>query len=276
MVVCQKLLNVVGVVKITPNGFGLGEEAELTAQKMKVAQMFNTPQQLHSSTTAAFLPNPCCMLPFSVHNGECLQWLKSLPDKCCDIFTDPPYNVGKDYGVWNDAMPDEEYAAWITDVLTECKRVANVLIVYVPKKWNLLYWNVLGAEFQEIILPFRPAGAIRYGYSNQFNKLLTNAKPKGKKPVLNVWDNMPQPGLGFFFREETYDHPGYTSEAITKRAIMQLCVSDVIADPFTGTGTTAVAALDAGKKFIGSEINAEYVAIAEKRVQRFINAPKLF
>jgi hypothetical protein len=59
MVVCQKLLNVVGVVKITPNGFGLGEEAELTVQKMKVAQMFNTPQQLHSSTSAAFLPNPC-------------------------------------------------------------------------------------------------------------------------------------------------------------------------------------------------------------------------
>lgn len=45
--------------EITHNVFGLGEEAELTAQKMKVAQMFNTPQQLHSSTTAAFLPNPC-------------------------------------------------------------------------------------------------------------------------------------------------------------------------------------------------------------------------
>ena len=45
--------------KIAPNGFGLGEEADLTAQKMKVAQMFNTPQQLHSSTSAAFLPNPC-------------------------------------------------------------------------------------------------------------------------------------------------------------------------------------------------------------------------
>lgn len=45
--------------KITGNGIGLGEEAELTAQKMKVAQMFNTPQQLHSSTSAAFLPKPC-------------------------------------------------------------------------------------------------------------------------------------------------------------------------------------------------------------------------
>jgi len=50
------------MVAITYNVFGLGEEADLTAQKMKVAQMFNTPQQLHSSTSAAFLPNPCYTL----------------------------------------------------------------------------------------------------------------------------------------------------------------------------------------------------------------------
>jgi len=49
-------------VGITANGLGLGEEADLTVQKMKVAQMFNTPQQLHSSTSAAFLPNPCYTL----------------------------------------------------------------------------------------------------------------------------------------------------------------------------------------------------------------------
>lgn len=206
---------------------------------------------------------------------NCLEWLQSLPHKCCDIFTDPPYNVGKDYGVWNDLMPDDEYKKWITDILNECKRVANILIIYVPKKWNLLYWNVLGENFQEIILPFRPSGAIRFGYSNQFNKLLTNAKPKGDKPILNVWDNMPQPGLGFFFREETYNHPGYTSEAITKRAINQLCISDIICDPFMGTGTTAVSALYNEKKFIGCEINHKYVMIAEKRIKQFNNQLKL-
>ena len=54
-------------VALAYNVFGLGEEAELTAQKMKVAQMFNTPQQLHSSTSAAFLPNPCYM-PCLSHN----------------------------------------------------------------------------------------------------------------------------------------------------------------------------------------------------------------
>jgi len=44
---------------IAYNVFGLGEEADLTAQKIKVALMFNTAPQIHSSTETAFLPNPC-------------------------------------------------------------------------------------------------------------------------------------------------------------------------------------------------------------------------
>jgi len=228
------------------------------------------------TTIPALAASPCYPLPCTIHSGDCLAWLKSLPANCCDIFTDTPYNVGKDYETYKDNLPDEQFVEWITAVLVECKRVANVLTVYVPKKWTLLFHTVLGQEFQEIILPFRPAGAIRWGFSNQFNKLLTNAKPKREKPILNVWDNMPQPGLGFFFREETYNHPGYTSEAITRKVVFELCVSDVICDPFMGTGTTAVAALDAGKDFIGCEINPRYIEIANDRIKRFNNAPKLF
>ena len=216
-------------------------------------------------------------VPGRIHEGECLEWLKSLPDSCCDIFTDPPYNVGKDYGPQvNDNREDAEYIEWICEVLSECKRVANNLTVYVPKKWNLIYWNTLGNDFQEIILPYRPAGAIRSGYSNQFNKLLTNARPQRKKKVLNVWDNMPQPALGFFFREDTYDHPGYTSEAITKRVVHELCDADLICDPFMGTGTTAIAALEFGKDFIGSEMNPTYIQIAYERIESSRKQLRLF
>lgn len=205
------------------------------------------------------------MQPNQIQKREALDFLRSIPDKYCDIFTDPPYNVGKDYG---DMVDDNrsDYVEWITEVLTECIRVSNVLTVYVPKKWNRLYWNVLGDDFQEIILPFRPRGAIRHGFSNQFNKLLTNAKPPNGK-VVNVWDNMPQPGLGVFFRENTYGHPGYTSEAITNRAIRELCSSDIICDPFMGTGTTAVCAIKNGKKYIGCELNDFFIDLATNRIQ---------
>jgi modification methylase len=42
--------------------------------------------------------------------------------------------------------------------------------------------------------------------------------------------------------------------------------TDVVLDPFMGSGTTAVAALRSGRKFIGYEIVEEYVALAKKRI----------
>ncbi len=42
--------------------------------------------------------------------------------------------------------------------------------------------------------------------------------------------------------------------------------TDVVLDPFMGSGTTAVAALRSGRKFIGYEIVEEYVALARKRI----------
>ena len=40
----------------------------------------------------------------------------------------------------------------------------------------------------------------------------------------------------------------------------------VVLDPFTGAGTTALAALQHGRDFIGAELNPEYVAIARARI----------
>lgn len=219
------------------------------------------------------------MEPNTTYNIDALVFLKSLPDKSCDIFTDVPYNVGKNYGKnVNDKKPEDEYKDWLRDILNEIVRVGVVITLYVPKKYNLFMWNIIGDTFQEIILPFKPAGAIRYGFSNQYNKLLTNSRPKnnGGGYVLNVWDNMQQPGLGFFFRENTYGHAGYTSQAITERVVKELCSHDLIVDPFMGTGTTAISALKFGKQFMGSELNQNFIAIQEKRIALFKMQPELF
>lgn len=41
---------------------------------------------------------------------------------------------------------------------------------------------------------------------------------------------------------------------------------DVVLDPFTGAGTTAVVALAEGRRFVGAELNPDYLAIAAKRL----------
>lgn len=45
---------------------------------------------------------------------------------------------------------------------------------------------------------------------------------------------------------------------------------DIILDPFMGSGTTAVAAIETGRKYIGFEISKEYCEIAEKRIKNTV------
>ncbi len=45
-------------------------------------------------------------------------------------------------------------------------------------------------------------------------------------------------------------------------------VGDIVLDPFAGSGTTAVAAQELGRCYIGIEIESQYAAIAQKRLAR--------
>jgi adenine specific DNA methylase Mod len=43
--------------------------------------------------------------------------------------------------------------------------------------------------------------------------------------------------------------------------------NDIVYDPFMGSGTTAIAALEVGRNYLGSEINEEYYNICKKRIE---------
>ena len=212
------------------------------------------------------------MTPYYSHDGIVIynaDYREALPS--CGAFdfafTDPPYNVGKDYGGWNDAMPTDEYLAFTQEWITAIRKSATKMCVYTPQKWMQEYWQMLGSEFRQIVLTFAPSGAIRYGFSNQFSSLLTDAKPI--KPLRNHWHNCQLPGLGFFFRENTYGHPGYTSQEVTLRSIDGLCGEGKrIIDPFCGTGTTLYAAKQRRCTAVGCELNEAYCEISAKRLSQ--------
>ena len=51
---------------------------------------------------------------------------------------------------------------------------------------------------------------------------------------------------------------------------------DTVFDPFMGSGTTGVAAVQLGRNFIGCEIDPDYFKIAEKRIHEATLQPSLF
>lgn len=62
-------------------------------------------------------------------------------------------------------------------------------------------------------------------------------------------------------------------------SLMQLYVEnssetgDIVMDPFMGTGSTGIACLRTGRKFIGAEIDPEYFVIAQQRIQSELDVP---
>jgi len=53
--------------------------------------------------------------------------------------------------------------------------------------------------------------------------------------------------------------------------VLPLDESKIVLDPFLGSGTTAIAALEKGVSYLGIEINKDYCRIAQKRISSFIN-----
>jgi adenine-specific DNA-methyltransferase len=89
-----------------------------------------------------------------------------------------------------------------------------------------------------------------------------SGNPLGKNPS-DVWEI---PNVKANHIEKT-QHPCQFPVALPQRLIRALAPKDgLVCDPFLGSGTSAVAAALEGRKFVGCDIQAEYVSIARKRV----------
>lgn len=72
-----------------------------------------------------------------------------------------------------------------------------------------------------------------------------------------------------------FQHPAIFPEQLANDQIVTWSnKGDLVYDPFMGSGTTAKAAIILGRQWIGSEISAEYVDIAEMRLAQYVEEPK--
>ena len=205
------------------------------------------------------------MTDIDLRLGDCLEILPTLPDNSVDaVITDPPYNVGKDYGTYKDNLPPDSYKQFMINVIGEARRISNNNIVfYVGGKLTSLFCELI-PDAHLIIVMKRAIGAMSGNYFLQYHSMFSTIKPITK--TKDLWDDVRLPGEGYFYREKRYDHPGQTSCILTKKIINIYVSEGVILDPFAGIGTTGVACVQTGRNFIGIEIDKDYFAVAEKRI----------
>lgn len=230
--------------------------------------------------------------------GDAIEELKKLSDGSVDLIcTDPPYNLGKDYGNNIDWKQWHEYEKFTLDWLAESKRILKndgSIYVFMGVKFIarlFLILQDLGFHFNGWITWHYTQGMGRKkGFSPRHEDILYFTKSDNF--TFNLDDiRIPQkyfrernnmsganPGDVWEFSHIHYSnperagHPTQKPEALMKRIILASSnKGDLVVDPFAGSGTTCVVSNFLGRKWIGFDINPEYINMSEERIKKQLN-----
>lgn len=237
--------------------------------------------------------------PYRIVQGDSHELIKKIPDHSIDfILTDPPYNLAQhstgniplpgrtalnnDLAPWDliEFKPEE----WINDFLRILKPNGNLFIFtsynQIGKWYDLLDHKFDATNFM-VWHKTNPAPKIfKAGFLNSC-ELIYTCWNKG-----HTWNFISQAEMHNFVessicmrpeRLQDPKHPAQKPVAVLKKLItIASNENDIIFDPFMGVGSTGVAALELGRKFIGFEIAPEYYRAAEKRIKNVTMQQTLF
>jgi site-specific DNA-methyltransferase (adenine-specific) len=194
--------------------------------------------------------------------------MQGIPDKSIDlVLTDPPYNaknIGphkRVYSLGTMAMPPEVYADFCRRWFKEAQRITDT-IVFTPGIGNICLYP----QPTWVICWHKPAACSfsRLGGYNAWEPIFVYGKPTkriGQDYVLYNTFN--------FKKGEERNHPCPKQFDLWTWLVLNFSEEgDNVCDPFSGSGTTAVACKQQNRGSINYEINPEYCRIANKRLEQ--------
>jgi site-specific DNA-methyltransferase (adenine-specific) len=259
------------------------------------------PERSRRAESEAYVENPISDLDVIFNRSS--EEMKELPDNSVHLMvTSPPYNVGKEY---DEDLSLEEYLAFLRRVWTEtyrvlvpggraCINVANLgrkpyipLNSYIAKDmielgflmrgeiiWNKASSASTSTAWGSWQSASNPTLRDTHEYILVFSKgTFKREKIEGRESTItkeefleytkSVWD---------FFSESAkkVGHPAPFPVELPYRLIQLYTYSnEVVLDPFMGSGQTALAALKSGRRYVGYELNEEYLVLAKGRIEQF-------
>lgn len=240
-----------------------------------------------------------------VYVADSLDYLRSIPRGSVDlVVTSPPYNMGTNingaepcsksapnwgrskllssgYEDYNDAMPHAEYISWQREILHELMRVIDDSgAIFYNHKWRiqggLLDMRseiVRGFPVRQIIIWNRGTSNNhnRAFFAPQYEVVYLIAKRgfyinQSSTAFGDVWNINPEYGN---------EHPAPFPLELAERCIAST-TARVILDPFMGSGTTAQAAKNLKRDYMGCDKSPKYVQMTNERLapipQPIVNA----
>lgn len=221
---------------------------------------------------------------FHLMQGDCLERMKEIADGSVDaVITDPPYGMGFQSN-WSKKGPRHEKihgddtidARWLVEAFRVLK-TGGALLSFCDWKtscdWrkhiedcgfgmkSQVIWNRLHHGMGDLRGAFAPMHDVIW-YAAKGRRIFKNGRPK------SVYEaRRPSPS-------EDHGHPTCKPTGLMESLIN--AVDDgsngVILDCFVGSGTTGVAAVNLGRKFIGIERDDKYFAIAKDRIEKAFEA----
>lgn len=219
---------------------------------------------------------------FDVSVLDAVEWLRAQPAESIDcVITDPAYeSLEKHRAIgtttrlkhsksssndWFTVFPNARFAELFDEAFRVLKRNTHLYLfcdaetMFVAKpeaeRAGFRFWKPLVWDKKTI--------GMGYHYRARYEFILFFEKGKRRLNDLGVADVISVPRV----------HRGYPAEkppAVSEVLITQSTVpGELVADPFMGSGSVGVAALHAGRRFAGTDLNPEAARLTVERLRKF-------
>jgi DNA modification methylase len=203
----------------------------------------------------------------TLYLGDCMEILPTLP-KVDAVITDPPYGISVSTRVnysekqaWDAERPD--LTPWLEVGRYQLFWGGQYFADKLPMSAGWLTWckRPIDSDFS----------ADSRSYSTTELAWRSWGKAKFK---CHVWDGGKRAGDD---RNRTFCHPSQKPVELMRWCLDQLPAdARIVLDPFMGSGTTGIAAVEAGLSFVGIEREPEYFDIACRRIEEAQKQVSLF
>lgn len=217
---------------------------------------------------------------YRLFRGDAVEWLRTLPDTSVDlIVTDPAYeSLEKHRAVgtttrlkhskassndWFTIFPNARFPELFRELYRVLKKDSHFYLfcdqetAFVAKPIG----EQMGFKFWKPLVWDKVKIGMGYHYRSRYEMILFFEKGKRKLSDLSIADIIAEPRI----------HRGYPTEkpvAVSEVLIRQSAeAGELVIDPFSGSGSVGVAAVNQGCSFWGNDICAEAVEVARRRLQ---------